>query len=103
MDKKIIDRIMSRAIEISQACPDDCRDFRIMTSPMRKDVLLLRWTRINIDNIDRPVQCFHYECFEPDGSPQNCSVYYSNQEEANTFFASLTELYQQQFAIDHTL
>ena len=101
MDKKVIQKIMDRAIELNGKCPEECRDFRIMTSPLREDVLILRWTAIDIEDIERPVQCFHFECFERDGTPQLCSVYYSNQEEANAFFNSLTELYRQQFAIDH--
>ena len=92
---------MDRAIEINRSCPEECRDFKIMISDMRKETLLLRWTTINIDDIDKPLQCYRYECFNLDGTSQNCSVNYSNQNEANKFFWSLKKLYTQQFASDH--
>ncbi len=92
---------MDRAIEISKGCQDACRDFRIMTSPMRKEVLILRYTTINIDNIDNPIQCYRYECFELDGTPQLCSVNYSDQQEANDFFVSLKTHYKQGFCNSH--
>lgn len=106
MEKKevsqfVINRIMDRAIEINKQSKKHCRDFEIMISSERKEVLILRWLTIDISNIDNPVQCYHYECFELDGSPQLCSVYYSNQAEANAFFWSLKPLYKQQYAIDH--
>jgi hypothetical protein len=101
LETKIIDSIMDRALEIHNTCPDQCRDFRIMSSPLRKDTLILRWTAINLDNIDKPRQCFHYECFYPDGTPQRCSINYDSAEEANSFFWSLKTLYRQDFASDH--
>jgi hypothetical protein len=96
-----INRLMDRAIEINGSCPLHCRDFRIMVSPMREDALILRWTTIDLSDVERPLQCFHYECFNVDGTPQNCSVYYENQQEANAFFFSLKTLYRQDFANDH--
>lgn len=99
----IINAIMNRAIEINKECAEHCRDFRIMESPMHKDTRILRWTTIDISNVDRPIQCYRYECFDIDGTRQNCSIHYSDQEEANKFFMSLTTLYKQEFSIDHTL
>lgn len=101
--KTVIKTIMDKAIEINARCKEECRDFTIMVSPMRKNTLLLRWTTIDIEDIDRPKQCYRYECFHMDGSPQNCSVNYANQQEANDFFASLKKLHQQEFCIDHKL
>ena len=103
LDKSVIESIMGRAIEINRQCKEACRDFKIMVSPMRENTLILRWTTINIDNIDKPVQCYGYECFHLNGKSQNCSVNYDNQEEANEFFWSLETIYKQQFAIDHKL
>ena len=101
VSQRLINKMMDKAIEINKGCPEECRDFTIMTSNMRKGTLLLRWTTINIENIDNPVQCYHYECFNTDGTAQNCSVNYADQEEANEFFWSLKTLYEQQFASDH--
>ena len=103
LDVDIIQKIMDRAIEINKSCKERCRDFQIMLSQKRKNTLILRWTTIDMSNIENPVQCFRYECFEMDGTPQLCSVHYTNQEKANDFFWSLEPLYQQQFAIDHKL
>ncbi|WP_238528680.1 hypothetical protein U8527_10395 [Kordia algicida OT-1] len=94
---------MDRAIEINQSCKESCRDFRIMTSPMRADTLILRWRTIDISNEDNPIQYYHYECFKMDGTPEFCSVYYTDQDQANDFITSLQMLYHQKFAIDHTL
>ena len=102
-EKKIINTIMDRAIGINSQCGEQCRDFRIMASPMRKNTLILRWTNIDIEDLDRPKQCYRYECFNIDGSSQNCSVNYTNQKEANQFFFSLETLHQQDFCIDHKL
>ena len=99
----IINAIMDRAIYINKECAEHCRDFRIMESSMHKDTRILRWTTIDISNVDRPVQCYRYECFDMDGTPLNCSIHYSDQQEANEFFMSLTTLYKQEFSIDHTL
>ena len=101
VSQTVINNMMDRAIEINKSCPEECRDFTIMSSPMRKRTLLLRWTTINIDNIESPIQCYRYECFNMDGSSQNCSVNYADQQEANAFFQGLKTLYQQQFASDH--
>lgn len=103
LSRKVTDGMMNRAIEINKGCPERCCDFRIMTSPMRKKTLILRWTSINIEDIDKPSQCYFYECFNLDGTSQNCSVNYTDQEEANQFFESLSTHYKQTFAIDHKL
>ncbi|QKX04174.1 hypothetical protein HN014_04375 [Aquimarina sp. TRL1] len=99
----IINEIMGRAIMINKQCKEHCRDFRIMVSGTQPDTLILRWIEIDISNVDRPLQCYRYQCFDMDGTPQNCSIHYSDQEEANEFFMSLTTLYKQEFSIDHTL
>lgn len=96
-------RMMDRAMEINRDCTEECRDFRIMISPMRSGTLILRWTTIKLDNIDNPVQCFHYECFNTDGASQHCSVNFQTQQEANEFFFSLETLYKQAFANDHKI
>jgi len=103
VSKSVIDKIMERAMVVSKQCKDHCRDFRIMTSEMRKETLILRWTTINIDDIERPGQCFRYECFSPNGISQNCSINYSNVQEANQFFWSLETLHKQEFSTDHKL
>ena len=103
IDTEVIDAIMNRAIEINNSCKQACRDFRIMTSTMRADTLILRWRTIDISNEDNPVQYYRYECFKMDGTPEFCSIHYTNQEEANDFITSLQTLYTQKFAIDHTL
>lgn len=99
----LIHKIMNRALEINKECLENCRDFQIMISSMRSNVLILRYTTIDVSNIDNPVQCYKFECFELDGTPQLCSIHYTNQEEANEFIWSLEPLYHQQYAIDHTL
>ncbi len=103
LNKDTINKIMNRAIRINKECEAHCRDFTIMESSLHKNTRILRWTSIDISDVDRPVQCYRYECFNMDGTPQNCSIHYSNQEEANNFFMSLKPLYKQQFSIDHTL
>jgi hypothetical protein len=103
LDQQVIHTIMNRAIEINNSCKENCRDFKIMTATMRPDTLILRWRTIDISNEDNPIQYYRYECFKMDGTPQFCSVYYTNQEEANDFIESLTPLHHQKFAIDHTL
>ena len=103
LESGVIQKIMDRAIEINKASKVRCRDFQIMVSTMREDTLIMRWTTIDISNIDNPIQCFRYECFNMDGSSQRCSVHYANQEEANDFIWSLQPLHQQQDAIDHKL
>ena len=100
---KVITSIMNRAIHIDQACKAHCRDFRIMVSAAHPNTLILRWTTIDISDIDRPEQCYRYECFEMDGTPQHCSIHYSDQEEANAFFNGLKTLYLQECAMDHKL
>lgn len=103
LERKVIEKMMDRAIAIHKECSDECRDFRVMISTKRASTLILRWTTINLENIDKPVQCYHYECFYPDGSPQNCSINYDSQQEANDFFWSLKTLHQQSFAVDHKI
>lgn len=100
-NEQIIEALMDRAIEIDAGCQESCRYFTIMSSPMRSDTWILRWLNINIEDLDNPIQRFHYECFHLDGSPQNCGVHYANQQEANSFFDSLVPHYSQEFAIDH--
>jgi len=85
----------------SAQCSDHCRDFQIMLSPDFPNTLILRWTTINIEEIDRPQQCYRYECFNTDGSPRNCSIHYSTPPAANHFYEHLELLYHQSFAIDH--
>lgn len=99
----VINKIMDRALLINQETPEFCCDFEIMTSSIKKDVLILRFITVDISDIERPKQCYRYECFELDGTPQMCSIHYSNQKEANDFFWSLTSLYHQKYAIDHKL
>lgn len=101
--KKIIHTIMDRAIVINKVSEEHCRDFRIMVSERHPETLILRWVAIDISDVDRPVQCYRYECFDVDGSPQHCSIYYADQQEANDFFSGLKTLHTQECAVDHTL
>ncbi len=103
LQQAVIHKIMDRAIAINKACAAQCRDFQIMRSTKHENTLILRWTAIDISNEDNPLQCYRYECFKKDGSPQLCSIHYSNQEEANAFIWSLESLYHQHYAIDHKL
>lgn len=103
LDKQVIHNIMNRAIKINESCKQKCRDFKIMTSTMRVDSLILRWRTIDISNEDNPIQYYRYECFKMDGTPLFCSVHYTNQEQANDFIISLELLHNQKFAIDHIL
>ncbi len=100
---KIVNAIMDRAVLINKNNKAHCRDFKIMESPMHKNTLILRWTTIDVTDEDRPKQCYRYECFNRDGTPQNCSIHYTNKEEANIFFQGLKTLYTQECAIDHKL
>jgi len=101
LPQELIDTIMDQAVLISTSRRECCRDFEIMTSKLHPNTLIMRWLEIDIEDIDDPVQYFRYRCFNPDGSPQNCSIHYSNQQEANTFFSGLYSLYHQPFAISH--
>jgi len=101
LEKKIIERIMNRAIEINDNCKEQCREFKIMRSKRHKNTLILRWLTIELSNVERLLQCYRYECFDLDGTPQYCSIHYSNQEEANEFFKGLAPLYAQEYAVDH--
>ena len=103
LDKAVIARMMDRAIEINRGCKEECRDFQIMVSPMKENTLILRWITIDIEDIDRPVQCYNYECFNLDGTSQHCGVNYDSPEQANDFFWGLESLYRQEYAIDHRL
>ncbi len=103
IDKRTVFKIMDRGAVIQQACKEECRDFRVMESPMRPCELILRWTTIDISDIERPKQCYCYECFDEQGEPQDCSVHYADNNEANEFFWTLRTLYQQDFAKDHQL
>jgi len=101
LNKKVIHKIMDRAVEIDKACGEQCRDFCIMTSEMKKDTLILRWTSIDISDPDFPVQRYNYECFHMDGTPQNCPVEFKDQREANEFSLTLVKHYKQIFCLDH--
>lgn len=103
LSKGIIAKIMNRGITIEREYAHACRDFRIMTSPLYQNTLILRWTTIDITDIDRPVQQYHYECFDSDGTAQGCSIHYTDRPQANAFFESLETLYAQECAIDHNL
>lgn len=97
----VINRIMDRAEEISKSTPDECRNFTIMESPEYPDTLILRWTSIDVSDIERPVQCYLYECFNPDGTTTDCRISHKNQEAANQFFWGLKPRFQQTFCNDH--
>ncbi len=101
LEKKIVERIMNRAIEINDSCKEHCREFKIMKSTKHKNTLILRWLTIDVSDVERLFQCYRYECFDLDGKPQYCSIHYSNQEEANDFFNGLEPLYAQEYAVDH--
>ncbi|WP_299243082.1 hypothetical protein [uncultured Aquimarina sp.] len=101
--REVIASIMDRAMLIDKDCKEYCRDFRIMVSETHPNTLILRWRTIDIEDIDRPIQCYRYECFEMDGTPQHCSIHYTDQEEANKFFSGLETLHLQECAIDHKL
>ena len=100
LNPKALQKIMERAVVIDKNCEEQCREFTIMTSPMRKETLILQWLTIDISDIDRPIQKYEYECFYLDGTSQNCGVNYDSQEEANRFFKTLKPLYKQLFAKD---
>ncbi len=101
--KQVIHKMMDSAMHIDKECQLQCRNFTIMTSPLHQSTLILRWMTIDISDIDRPIQNYRYECFDMKGTPQHCSIYYTNQEEANTFFEGLQPLYTQEFSIEHKL
>lgn len=92
---------MAEAIAIHNECAEECRDFRIMTSPMQEEALILRWTTIDLSDWDNPIQTYNYRCFKNDGTIHPCQVYYTDQEEANAFFDSLETHHDQLFAKDH--
>jgi len=101
--QSVIHKVMDRAIEINKDCKEQCRDFQIMISKKRENTLILRWTTIDVSNVDNPMQCYRYECFNTDGTTQLCSIHHADQEEANDFIWSLEPLHHQQYAIDHKL
>ncbi len=103
ISRAVIALIMDRAMLIDKDCNEYCRDFRIMVSEQHLNTLILRWTTIDISDIDRPIQCYRYECFESNGTPQHCSIHYSDQQQANAFFSGLETLHLQEYAIDHKL
>lgn len=95
--------ILDQAKVINAQCSDTCFDFSIMTSELHTDTLILRWLEIDIRDINCPIQQYRYRCFNLDGSPQHCSIHYSNQQEANAFFKGLVVLHTQDYANDHEL
>ncbi len=97
--KNVIKQIMDYAGKRDRNAPEHCRDFSIMISDKYKKTLILRWLTIDISDPDRPLQQYRYECFDLKGNPKGCSIHYSNQEEANTFFEGLTRLYKQEYSI----
>lgn len=101
IEQNIINRIMDRAIQISGDSSETCRNFTVMTSPMRPNTLILRWLCIDTNDQKDLSNTYCYECFDLDGKPQYCSVNNLNPTEANLFFRGLTTLYEQQCAIDH--
>lgn len=103
LKQSVIHDIMDRAVLINKENKLHCRDFQIMISTKIPHILILRWTTIDCTDQDIPVQCYRYECFTKEGVPQLCSIYYTNQNEANEFFWSLESLYHQNYAIDHKL
>lgn len=103
LEKKVLDNIMNRAIEINAGCKEHCREFRIMKSKEHKKTLILRWLAIDVSDVQCLLQWYRYECFDMDGTPRYCSIHYSNQEEANEFFKGLEPLYAQEYAVDHKL
>ena len=103
LNDDVMQKVMDRAMLIDEDCPELCRNFKIMESALWPGSLILRWTTINLEDEDRPVQCFRYECFDEEGESRYCSIYYVNTQEANEFFASLKPLHTQVFSGDHQL
>lgn len=89
-----IEKLKNEAVFIQKDCTESCFDFQIMTSRFHKNTLILRWVEVDISDVERPIQSYRYRCFHLDGSPQNCSIHYNNQEEANAFFKSLETHYK---------
>ena len=84
-----IEKLMDEAVLIQKDCTESCFDFQIMTSRFHKNTLILRWVEVDISDVERPIQCYRYRCFHLDGTSQNCSIHYTNVEQANAFFKSL--------------
>ncbi|MGB3463949.1 MAG: hypothetical protein WBA74_01710 [Cyclobacteriaceae bacterium] len=101
--EKVYKKILDHAPAIDTESLNLCRDFAIVRSKLRPSTLMLRWTSINIEDIDRPSQTYYYRCFNLDGSSQDCSVNYANQQEANEFFQSVEIVLKQRFAKDHLI
>mgnify|MGYP006981762142 FL=1 len=89
-----IEKLMSEATLIQKDYTESCFDFQIMTSRFHKNTLILRWIEVDISDVERPIQCYRYRCFNLDGTSQNCSIHYTNREEANAFFKSLEAHYK---------
>ena len=89
-----IEKLMDEAVLIQKDCTESCFDFQIMTSRFHKNTLILRWVEVDISDVERPIQCYRYRCFHLDGTSQNCSIHYSNGEQANAFFKSLETHYK---------
>lgn len=101
LDPQVIQKLMAYALTIDTQNEEHCRDFSIFQSDEFPDSLILRWTCIDISDIDRPLQIYRYECFTLDGMPLHCSIHYSDQAQANHFFEGLKLRYTQEFANDH--
>ena len=97
ISKEITQKIWDQAITIDKSCMESCFEFQIMTSKFHKDTLILRWIEVDISDVERPIQCYRYRCFNIDGSSQNCSIHYADQAEANAFFKSLRAYPTQEF------
>ena len=91
-NQETLARIKQRAGAISKISPHECRDYSLHRSPLHPGSLILRWLSIDIGDIDHPRQCYEYECFEEDGQPLHCSVFYDSPAEAEAFFQSLTPI-----------
>ena len=100
LSKESIQKLMGYGITIQKNCKESCFEFQIMTSPLFKDTLILRWLEIDISDIERPIQCYRYRCFDLDGTSQNCSIPYTHAQEANAFFKSLEAHYKLDFATE---
>ncbi len=98
ISKQSIEKLWDQAVIIDKSCKESCFEFQIMTSKFHKDTLILRWIEVDISDVERPIQYYRYRCFNIDGSAQNCSIHYTNTQEANAFFKSLLPHYKQEFA-----
>ncbi len=101
--QEVLEKLLHHGLTIARETQAYCRNFSILRSPLHKDTLILRWTTIDLEDVDRPLQCYQYHCFYPDGTSQGCSIHYDNQSQANAFFLGLELLYSQQCATDPIL